>query len=102
MFVQSPCRLITRICGESRISLAERRHLAWPFMQRNQLAGQHGDDCSGWSRNALPHAKLRDAFSNLAKTINTLIVPSSVGDVAGFVATALTVLERLRPAAARS
>jgi len=39
-----------------------------------------------------------DAFANLAKTSNTLIVPTSASDVAGFLATAMTVLERTRQA----
>ena len=45
-----------------------------------------------------------DAFAKLAKTSNTLIIPANAGDVAGFVATAMSVLERLRaaPAAPRS
>jgi regulator of protease activity HflC (stomatin/prohibitin superfamily) len=45
-----------------------------------------------------------DAFANLAKTSNTLIIPASTGDVAGFVATAMSVLERSRqaPGAGRS
>jgi regulator of protease activity HflC (stomatin/prohibitin superfamily) len=37
-----------------------------------------------------------DAFASLAKTNNTLILPSNVGDVAGVVATAMTVLEKTR------
>jgi len=37
-----------------------------------------------------------DAFAHLAKTSNTLIIPASVGDVAGFVATAMTVLDKTR------
>src|SRR5574339_360328 len=37
-----------------------------------------------------------DAFANLAKTSNTLIVPASASDVAGFVATAMTVLDKTR------
>ena len=37
-----------------------------------------------------------DAFGNLAKTNNTLILPANVGDIAGLVATAMTVLERTR------
>ncbi len=37
-----------------------------------------------------------EAFANLAKTSNTLIIPTSAGDVAGFVATAMTVLDRTR------
>ena len=37
-----------------------------------------------------------DAFANLAKTSNTLIIPASAGDVAGFVATAMTVLDKTR------
>ncbi len=36
------------------------------------------------------------AFSNLAKTSNTLILPASAGDVAGIVATAMTVLDKTR------
>ena len=41
-----------------------------------------------------------DAFANLAKASNTLIVPASASDVAGFVATAMTVLDRTRHAQA--
>jgi regulator of protease activity HflC (stomatin/prohibitin superfamily) len=37
-----------------------------------------------------------DAFANLAKSSNTMIVPASAGDVAGFVATAMSVLDRVR------
>jgi hypothetical protein len=37
-----------------------------------------------------------EAFSNLAKTNNTLIIPSNVSDVAGIIATAMTVLERTK------
>ncbi|OFZ85894.1 MAG: stomatin 2, partial [Betaproteobacteria bacterium RBG_16_66_20] len=36
------------------------------------------------------------AFSNLAKTSNTLILPASAGDVGSMVATAMTVLDRTR------
>jgi regulator of protease activity HflC (stomatin/prohibitin superfamily) len=36
------------------------------------------------------------AFSNLAKTNNTLIIPSNLSDVAGLVASAMTVLDRSR------
>jgi regulator of protease activity HflC (stomatin/prohibitin superfamily) len=42
-----------------------------------------------------------NAFSGLAKTTNTMIVPSNVSDVASILATAMTVLDRTRaPAAA--
>ena len=37
-----------------------------------------------------------EAFANLAKTTNTLILPASAGDVAGMVATAMTVLDKTR------
>jgi len=37
-----------------------------------------------------------EAFSNLAKASNTLIIPSNVSDVAGVVASAMTVLDRTR------
>jgi regulator of protease activity HflC (stomatin/prohibitin superfamily) len=37
-----------------------------------------------------------DAFAQLAKSTNTLILPASTGDVAGMVATAMTVLEKTR------
>ena len=37
-----------------------------------------------------------EAFGHLAKTTNTLILPASAGDVAGIVATAMTVLEKTR------
>src|SRR5438477_10829155 len=43
-----------------------------------------------------------DAFANLAKTSNTLIVPTTASDVAGFVATAMTVLDRARVAKAQA
>src|SRR5690348_10348450 len=43
-----------------------------------------------------------DAFAGLAKTSNTLIIPANTGDVAGFVATAMSVLERTRTPPARS
>jgi regulator of protease activity HflC (stomatin/prohibitin superfamily) len=41
-----------------------------------------------------------DAFAHLAKASNTLILPASAGDVAGFVATAMTVLDKTRQAQA--
>src|SRR5207253_2634015 len=41
-----------------------------------------------------------DAFANLAKTSNTLILPANAGDLAGVVATAMTVLDRTRQAQA--
>jgi regulator of protease activity HflC (stomatin/prohibitin superfamily) len=41
-----------------------------------------------------------EAFASLAKTSNTLIVPASASDVAGFVATAMTVLDNTRQAQA--
>jgi regulator of protease activity HflC (stomatin/prohibitin superfamily) len=37
-----------------------------------------------------------DAFGNLAKSSNTLILPSNAADVAGMVATAMTVLDKTR------
>ena len=37
-----------------------------------------------------------DAFSGLAKTSNTLILPANAADVAGMVATAMTVLDKAR------
>ncbi len=36
------------------------------------------------------------AFASLARTNNTLIIPANVADIAGFVATAMTVLEKTR------
>jgi len=39
------------------------------------------------------------AFSNLAKTNNTMIVPSNLADVASVVASAMTVLDKTRAAA---
>jgi regulator of protease activity HflC (stomatin/prohibitin superfamily) len=41
-----------------------------------------------------------EAFANLAKSSNTLILPSNAADVAGVVATAMTVLDRVRQAQA--
>ena len=41
-----------------------------------------------------------DAFAQLAKTTNTVILPANTGDVAGMVATAMTVLDRTRQAQA--
>ncbi|MBI2961619.1 MAG: SPFH/Band 7/PHB domain protein [Betaproteobacteria bacterium] len=43
-----------------------------------------------------------DAFGNLAKAGNTLIVPSNLSDVASLVSSAMTVLDRARPAGVRS
>ena len=37
-----------------------------------------------------------EAFASLAKSTNTLILPASAGDVAGMVATAMTVLDKTR------
>ncbi len=37
-----------------------------------------------------------EAFANLAKTSNTMIIPASAGDVAGFIATAMSVLEKVK------
>jgi regulator of protease activity HflC (stomatin/prohibitin superfamily) len=37
-----------------------------------------------------------EAFANLAKANNTLIIPTNVSDVAGVIATAMTVLEKTR------
>jgi hypothetical protein len=44
-----------------------------------------------------------DAFGLLASKSNTMIIPANSGDVAGFVATAMSVLDRVRsaPPAAR-
>jgi regulator of protease activity HflC (stomatin/prohibitin superfamily) len=39
-----------------------------------------------------------DAFASLARTTNTLILPAQTGDVAGMVATAMTVLDKTRQA----
>jgi regulator of protease activity HflC (stomatin/prohibitin superfamily) len=41
-----------------------------------------------------------DAFANLAKHSNTMIIPGNASDLAGFVATAMSVLERTRAAKA--
>jgi len=38
------------------------------------------------------------AFSNLAKTNNTIIVPANAADVSGMLATAMTVLDKAKPA----
>jgi regulator of protease activity HflC (stomatin/prohibitin superfamily) len=37
-----------------------------------------------------------EAFAQLAKTSNTLVIPTSTSDVAGFIATAMTVLDKTR------
>jgi hypothetical protein len=37
-----------------------------------------------------------EAFANLAKVGNTLIIPSNISDVAGVVASAMTVMDRTR------
>jgi regulator of protease activity HflC (stomatin/prohibitin superfamily) len=39
-----------------------------------------------------------EAFANLARTSNTLILPANAGDVAGMVATAMTVLDKTKQA----
>jgi len=41
-----------------------------------------------------------EVFGNLAKTSNTLIVPANAADIASFVTTAMTVLDKTRQAAA--
>ncbi|TAN54345.1 MAG: paraslipin [Betaproteobacteria bacterium] len=41
-----------------------------------------------------------EAFGNLAKTSNTLIIPANVSDVAGLIATAMSVMEKAKPSAA--
>jgi regulator of protease activity HflC (stomatin/prohibitin superfamily) len=41
-----------------------------------------------------------EAFGNLAKTSNTLVIPASANDIAGVVATAMTVLDKTRQAQA--
>jgi regulator of protease activity HflC (stomatin/prohibitin superfamily) len=41
-----------------------------------------------------------DAFANLAKASNTLIIPGNVADIGSFVASAMTVLDKARPAKA--
>jgi len=44
-----------------------------------------------------------EAFGNLAKTSNTLIIPANVSDVAGLIATAMSVMEKSKqPGVARS
>src|SRR5512144_335922 len=43
-----------------------------------------------------------DAFANLAKVGNTLIIPTNIGDVAAVVASAMTVMDRTRSGAAAS
>jgi regulator of protease activity HflC (stomatin/prohibitin superfamily) len=40
--------------------------------------------------------KYIEAFQGLAKTNNTLIIPSNMGDIAGLIATAMTVMDRTR------
>ena len=40
--------------------------------------------------------KYIEAFQNLAKTNNTLIIPSNLSDIAGLVASAMTVLDRTK------
>ena len=40
--------------------------------------------------------KYIEAFNGLAKTNNTLIIPSNMGDIAGLIATAMTVLDRTK------
>ena len=41
-----------------------------------------------------------EAFANLAKTSNTLIIPANASDVAGLIATAMSVLEKTKSAGA--
>ena len=65
--------------------------------------------CARWPRRSATRAGMEaanlkvaqqyiDAFANLAKTSNTLIIPTSASDVAGFLATAMTVLDKTRQA----
>jgi regulator of protease activity HflC (stomatin/prohibitin superfamily) len=39
------------------------------------------------------------AFSNLAKTSNTLVIPANAADISGMLATAMTVLDKAKPVA---
>jgi regulator of protease activity HflC (stomatin/prohibitin superfamily) len=39
-----------------------------------------------------------EAFAQLAKSSNTLVIPANTGDVAGLIATAMTVMEKTRQA----
>jgi regulator of protease activity HflC (stomatin/prohibitin superfamily) len=43
-----------------------------------------------------------DAFGNLAKTSNTLIVPANAADIAALVTTAMTVLDKTRSAVGKA
>jgi hypothetical protein len=60
--------------------------------------GGRGDRRQGRHGRSQPQsgAAVRRAFAKLAKTTNTLILPASAGDVAGMVATAMTVLDKTK------
>ena len=62
-----------------------------------QMVAHAIDQQGGMSAANLKIAELYiNAFGNLAKASNTLIVPSNVSDVAGLVASAMSVLEKTR------
>jgi regulator of protease activity HflC (stomatin/prohibitin superfamily) len=58
----------------------------------NAIAGPGGMEAA----NLKVAGQYIEAFANLAKASNTLIVPANVSDVAGVVASAMTVLDRTR------
>jgi regulator of protease activity HflC (stomatin/prohibitin superfamily) len=61
-----------------------------------QVAAAIGEEGGMLAANLKVAEKYVDAFGNLAKTGNTLIVPANLTDVSTFVSTAMTVLDRTK------
>jgi regulator of protease activity HflC (stomatin/prohibitin superfamily) len=61
-----------------------------------QVAAAIGEEGGMLAANLKVAEKYVEAFANLAKTGNTLIVPANLTDISTFVSTAMTVLDRTR------
>ncbi len=61
------------------------------------VAGAIGKDGGEQAANLKVAEQYINAFALLARTNNTMIIPTTVADIAGVVATAMTVLDKTRP-----
>ena len=61
------------------------------------VAGAIGKDGGEQAANLKVAEQYINAFALLARTNNTMIIPTNVADIAGVVATAMTVLDKTRP-----
>ncbi len=65
------------------------------------VAAAIGKDCGAQAANLKVAEQYINAFAHLARTNNTLIIPTKVADIAGVMATAMTVLDKVRPGPAK-